>query len=110
MRFLIDTDRNLDCLTVFEDRRDLPSDLPSWATDWRRNVARSFIGVDADATEDRAKYGLAVKQVDLHPGQLSVEGIRYFLIRSMTAIKSWPKALLKAKAVREPHALFNTKG
>jgi hypothetical protein len=110
VRFLIDTDRNLDCLTVFEDRRGLPSDLPSWAIDWRRDVVRSFIGVDADTIEDRAKYGLAVKQVDLQPGQLRVEGIRYFLIRSITAIKSWPEEMLRAKAEREPHALFNTMG
>lgn len=110
IRFLIDTDQNLDCLTLFEDRRGLSPDLPSWATDWRRNVARSFIGVDADATEDRLRHGLAVRQLDLQPGQLQLEGIRYFSVRSMTAIKSWPEELLKAKTEREPHAVFNTMG
>ena len=63
--FLIATDRNLDCLTVFEDRRDLLSDLPSWATDWRRDVTRSFNGVDADSSGDRTKFGLACTQLDL---------------------------------------------
>ena len=110
VRFLVDTDRNLDCLTVFEDRRGLSSDLPSWAIDWRRDVARSFIGVDADATGDRAKHGLAVKQADSPPGQLRIEGMRYFSIRSMTAIKSWPDEMLKAKAEGEPHIISNTMG
>ena len=65
VRFLIDTDRNLDCLTVFGERRSPSTDLPSWATDWRKDVERSFLGVDADSSESRNKYGESVTQVGL---------------------------------------------
>ena len=110
IHFLIDTDHNLDCLTVVEDRRERPTDLPSWATDWRKDVKRSFIGVNADTSEDRSKYGLALSQVDLQSGHLRVEGVRCFSVRSLTAIKSWPSEMIQARTESKPHILFNTMG
>ena len=60
IKYLINTDRNLDCLTVFEDRtmRDLPDDLPSWVTDWRLDQPRSLLLLLPDREQDREGYGV----------------------------------------------------
>ena len=43
IQYLINVDQNLDALTVFEDRTDRATDLPSYAVDWRDELVRSFI-------------------------------------------------------------------
>ena len=43
IQYLINVDQNLDALTVFEDRTNRATDLPSYAVDWRDDLARSFI-------------------------------------------------------------------
>ena len=109
-RFLIDTDNNLDALTVFEDRRHRAKDLPSWVSDWRVNQPRSLIGVDANRSEVQGSAGLSVIQHGIPYGELHVKGIRYFSIRSLGTIAIWPLELVKQKDSYPPHALCNTSG
>jgi hypothetical protein len=54
VRFLINTDRNLDCLLVFEDRSFRASDLPSWTIDWRKVMDRSFLAITPISNIGRA--------------------------------------------------------
>ena len=109
-RFLIDTDNNLDALTVFEDRRHRAKDLPSWVSDWRVNQPRSLIGIDANRSEVQGSAGMSVMQHGTPYGELHVNGIRYLSIRSLGTIAKWPAELVEYKDSHPPHALCNTSG
>ena len=109
-RFLIDTDNNLDALTVFEDRRHRAKDLPSWVSDWRVNQPRSLIGVDANRSEVQGTAAMSVTQHGTSYGELHVNGVKYFSIRSLGTIVIWPLELVKQKDSYPPHALCNTSG
>ena len=109
-RFLIDTDNNLDALTVFEDRRHRAKDLPSWVSDWRVNQPRSLIGVDANRSEVQGSAGMSVIQHGTPYGELHVNGIKYFSFRSLGTIAKWPPELVEQQDSYPPHALCNTSG
>ena len=109
-RFLINTDDNLDALTVFEDRRNRAKDLPSWVSDWRVNQPRSLIGVDANRSEAQGSSRISLNQHGVPFGELHVNGIMYLSIESLTRIDKWPPELVKHKESLAPHSLCNTFG
>ena len=75
VKFLINTDKNLDCLAVFQDRsRSLSTDLPSWVTNWRVDQRRSLLAVAPSRRTDQKTYGLPRKQDLDDEGQLVLEG------------------------------------
>lgn len=109
IKFLIETDRNLDCLSIFEEKQKRAKDLPSWVTDWRRNAPRSMIAAAADDTA-RSYYGAIMDQTNSKPGTLLVEVAGVFSIKVLKAIRSWPQDMKEAKSKFEPHIIFNTMG
>lgn len=87
IKYLINTDQNLDCLTVLEDRstRSLPDDLPSWVIDWRRQQPRSLLNIPPSRTIDQIAYGLPRVQ-DLDDfGRLMLDGQILFEIKELSA-------------------------
>lgn len=86
VKFLINTDRNLDSLIVFEDRsRSLSADLPSWVTDWRHDQPRSLLAVPPSRRADQKTYGIPQKQDLSDYGQLVLEGRVLFDIQEPTS-------------------------
>jgi hypothetical protein len=75
-KYLINTDRNLDCLLVFEDRRvrAVPDDLPSWVTDWRLDQPRSLLFIAPERAQDEHDLGVPLTQDLKDVGRLTLEG------------------------------------
>ena len=84
MKHLINADRNLDCLCVFQDRRKHAEDLPSWVLDWRHSTARYFICTKPDPAEFRERYGQALEQDLSDPLVLSING---YTVTKVTSIE-----------------------
>lgn len=75
VKHLINLNRNLDVLQVFEDRRNRATDLPSWVTDWRQSTTRSIMQCAPDLPNERKRIGFAPIQ-DLNDlGRLKLEGV-----------------------------------
>ena len=62
IQYLINVDQNLDALTVFEDRTDRATNLPSYAVDWRDELARSFITTPLARVPEKEIFLHAEKQ------------------------------------------------
>lgn len=76
IKHLINLDRNLDVLQIFEDRRNRAKDLPSWVTDWRQKTKRSVIQCAPDDESQRKCIGQAPIQ-DLNDlGKLRLTGVK----------------------------------
>ena len=72
VKLLINSDRNLDVLTVFENRNNNAADLASYAIDWRRNLDRSFI---ASPPSRQAESGIFLNpQLQNIDGVISLKG------------------------------------
>ena len=76
VKHLINLDRNLDVLQVFEDRRNRAKDLPSWVTDWRQNKKRSIIQCAPDSQSVRNETGQAPIQDLKDIGRLELVGVQ----------------------------------
>jgi hypothetical protein len=85
IRYLINTDRNLDCLLVFEDRRQRTADISSWAIDWRTALDRSFLALPPSRTADERAYGLAREQNHKDRRFVRLEGMLLFEVLSLSA-------------------------
>jgi hypothetical protein len=68
--YLIDSDGNLDALTVFEDRSHRAKDLPSWVTDWRRNQERFMVA----SPPARDSSTSVLRHIQMKGSVLSLEG------------------------------------
>jgi Heterokaryon incompatibility protein (HET) len=76
VKYLINFDRNLDALQIFESRRNRAKDLPSWVTDWRQCNERSIVHCAPDDKPERERIGEAPIQ-DLNDyGKLRLEGVQ----------------------------------
>lgn len=86
VKFLINTDGNLDCLTVFENRltRSKLSDLPSWVTDWGYNQPRALLNKAPDQTADSQRYGRPLRQ-SLTNSHLVLSGVVLFSVKELSA-------------------------
>jgi hypothetical protein len=62
VKHLINLNRNLDAIQIFEDRRNRAKDLPSWATDWRQSTRRSIMQCARDDMSERKRIGEAPTQ------------------------------------------------
>lgn len=62
VKYLINTDRNLDILQMFEDRRDRANDLPSWVPDWLRNIERPWLATGPNRLFEIKNYDEAPEQ------------------------------------------------
>ena len=51
VKHLVNVERNLDSLCIFQNHRRHNSDIPSWAMDWRNDSARAFIESSQDLAE-----------------------------------------------------------
>jgi hypothetical protein len=78
VKHLVNVDRNLDALQVFEDRSQRAKDLPSWVTDWRQNMRRSIVGVECapDDQSERERIGEAPLQDRNEVGKLRLMGVQ----------------------------------
>ena len=74
VKFLINTDRTLDVLQIFEDRRSPADDLPSWTIDWRKPTKR--IGIAPSARFGPGFRGLLIEQDYKDLGTLQLRGTR----------------------------------
>lgn len=129
VKYLINTDRNLDCLTVLEDRatRSLPDDLPSWVIDWRRHQPRSLLNIPPSRSADHEMYGTPRVQDLDDVGSLKLDGQILFEVKELSAHKptnfewlmAYQKTTLKAglenrpdspidKISDSPRAMFGT--
>jgi hypothetical protein len=86
-KYLINTDRNLDCLVVFEnrDRRDRPKDLPSWVTDWRYDHPRSLLCLPPKRAQESKTFGQPQIQDLAHTGRLRLEGKILFTVCQLSS-------------------------
>ena len=76
VKYLINLDRNLDVLQIFESRRNRAKDLSSWVTDWRQCNRRSIVHCAPDDKPERERIGEAPIQ-DLNDyGKLTLEGVQ----------------------------------
>ena len=76
VKYLINLDRNLDVLQIFESRRNRAKDLPSWVTDWRQCNKRSIAYCAPDDKPQRERIGQAPIQ-DLNDyGKLRLKGVQ----------------------------------
>ena len=83
MKYLINTNKNLDCLCVFQGRRRQAADLPSWVLDWRKETHRILVDFSPNPPDVREALGLATPQdLDAY-GVLSISG---FLIDKISSI------------------------
>ena len=74
MKFLINMDRNLDCLCYFEKPRSMSFDLPSWVVDWRKDAQRSFIEITIPVPIHGDLREVAEQQTYSDVDQLVLEG------------------------------------
>jgi hypothetical protein len=89
VKYLINLDRNLDVLQIFESRRNRAKDLPSWVTDWRQCNKRSIVHCAPDDKPERERIGNAPAQ-DLNDyGYLSLEGVQ--VGTPLEVIAAWSK-------------------
>ncbi|ETN38988.1 uncharacterized protein HMPREF1541_07030 [Cyphellophora europaea CBS 101466] len=115
IKFLINTDRNLDCLVVVEDRRTrfMSKDLPSWVTDWRQHQPRSLPNLPPDRDNELRQYGQPPRQDLAAVGRLMLEGVVEFEVLTLSAAKVsdwWDVDGLPIKQVAEfvPRVLQRT--
>ena len=85
MKYLINVNRNLDCLCVLQDRRNQASDMPSWVLDWRDSRSRYFIENQPESSDLRATLGLPPKQDSNEASVLRIYGFTAFRIEQLTA-------------------------
>ena len=78
VKFLINSDRSLDCLTVFEDRRGRSTDLPSWVTDWRLKNSRCFFSASQYAERSKFASKVPATQDFADRGRLRLLGIQCY--------------------------------
>ena len=76
VKHLINTNRNLDILQVFEDRRSRADDLPSWVLDWRQNIQRSFLQRSPNREYEKGKLSVPPMQDLNDVGRLTVRGVQ----------------------------------
>ena len=76
VKHLVNVDRNLDALQVFEDRCQRAEDLSSWVTDWRQNIRRSIVRCAPDNKFERDRIGQAPIQDRNDVGKLRLEGVQ----------------------------------
>jgi hypothetical protein len=76
VKHLVNVDRNLDALQVFEDRSRRAKDLPSWVTDWRQNMRRSMVRCAPDDKSERERIGEAPIQDRNEVGKLTLMGVQ----------------------------------
>jgi hypothetical protein len=86
-KYLINTDRNLDCLVVFENRdaRYRSNDLPSWVTNWRHARPRSLPCMPPDRTRDVETSDNPPIQDFADIGKLRLEGKVLFTVRQLSS-------------------------
>lgn len=76
VKYLINLDRNLDVLQIFERRRHRAKDLPSWVTDWRQCNRRSIVHCPPDGKPQRERIGQApIQDLDDY-GKLKFKGVQ----------------------------------
>lgn len=87
VKFLINTDKNLDCLTVFENRRtrSKSNDLPSWVTDWRCDQPRTLLNCPPDQITDVVMYGTPIQQSFDDIAQLRLHGSILFPVKELSS-------------------------
>ena len=90
VKYLINLDRNLDVLQIFESRRNRAKDLPSWVTDWRQCNKRSIVHCAPDDKPQRERIGQAPVQ-DLNDyGKLRLKGARVGTpLELINALSNW---------------------
>jgi hypothetical protein len=76
VKHLVNVDRNLDALQVFEDRCQRAKDLPSWVTDWRQNIRRSIVECAPDNKSERDRIGQALIQDRNEVGKLRLKAVQ----------------------------------
>jgi Heterokaryon incompatibility protein (HET) len=84
IKFLINTDRNLDCLLVFENRGFKTQDLPTWVTDWRRPQPRSLLHKEPARVLDEQTYGVPPQQDLRDIGRLTLMRMRLFIVYELS--------------------------
>jgi hypothetical protein len=103
VKYLINLDRNLDVLQIFESRRNRAKDLPSWVTDWRRCNKRSIVHCAPDDKPERERIGEPPIQ-DLNDyGKLTLEGLQVGTPLEVIAARS--KRDQKAEISPDPNCM-----
>ena len=88
VKYLINMNRNLDCLCVLQDRRNQASDMPSWVLDWRDDRPRYFIETKPESIELKDFIGHPPKQDLNETSVLRISGFTACSIQRLTVDSS----------------------